>query len=189
MRLGRILLFVLLISFVAFQSCSSTKKFKVPTAGMEPTIVAEEEIVVDMEAYRNSPPQPGDVVVFDSPSAKSTIIVNRCVAKGGQVVEIRNGVLYVDAVQFAPSISIQRSTPKIAPSEFKDPRIFPPNAGNIDNYGPLTVPQGQFFMLGDHRDNSLDSRYFGFVERTAIRGKALSISNSDDKSRVGKAIN
>ena len=156
---------------------------------MEPTIVAEEEIVVDMEAYRNSPPQPGDVVVFESPSAKPTIIVKRCVAKGGQVVEIRNGLLYVDSVQFAPSLSLQRSNQKIVPPDFRDPRIFPPNAGNVDNYGPVTVPQGKFYMLGDHRDNSLDSRYFGFVERSAIRGKALSISNSEDKSRVGKAIN
>jgi signal peptidase I len=189
MRFDCTVLRVALISFIALQSCSPTKRFKVPTAGMEPAIVAEEEIVADMEAYRDVQPQPGDVVVFDSPSGKSTIVVKRCVAKGGQVVEIRNGVLYVDSVQFAPSLPLQRSSQKIAPAEFRDPRIYPPNAGNVDNYGPVSVPPGRFFMLGDHRDNSLDSRYFGFVESSAIRGKALSISYSEDKSRVGKAIN
>jgi signal peptidase I len=188
MKSGTVALVLLAILLASWESCSPVKKFKVPTAGMEPTIAAGEEIAVHLEAYRNSSPNPGDIVVFDSPSARSTMIVKRCVAVGGQVVEIRAGILYVDNQQFGSSIVLQRSNPLVLAPDFKDPRIFPSNAGNIDNYGPVTVPQGKFFVLGDHRDNSADSRYFGFVERGAIRGKAVSISDSDDKTRVGKAI-
>ena len=177
-----------LSALLALESCSSLKKFKVPTAGMEPTIMAEEEIEADMDAYRDSDPQAGDVVVFYSPNNVSGVNVKRCVATGGQLVRIKDGVLFVNDEPFSPSLTLKRTNQNIVPPDVRDPRIVPPDAGNIDNYGPVKVPDGMYFMIGDHRDNSFDSRHFGFVDRKSILGKAISISRSTDDSRIGKRI-
>jgi signal peptidase I len=75
----------------ALESCAPIKNVKVPSAGMEPTILAEEEITVDMEAYEHSRPKPGDLVVLGSSQSLSSLAVRRCVAVGGQTVEIRAG--------------------------------------------------------------------------------------------------
>jgi signal peptidase I len=175
--------FLALCLFV-LESCSPVKTFKVPTAGMEPTILPEEEVEADMDAYRHAQPAPGDVVVLGSPQSKS-LAVRRCVAVGGQTVEIRIGVLYVNNRRFDPTIIVGRTNPSLKRPDFKDPKIFPSGAGNADYYGPVTVPHGKFFVLGDNRDNSVDSRYFGFVDPANVRGKVLRISSSHDKSRVG----
>ena len=151
-------------------------------------LLAEEEIAVDMEAYQHSQPKPGDVVVLGSPQSQSSLAVRRCVAVGGQTVEIRSGILYVNNQRFDPAIVVGRTNPSLASRDFKDRKIFPPGAGNKDHYGPVTVPIGKYFVLGDNRDNSVDSRYFGFVDPSNIRGQALRISLSHDKSRVGKLI-
>jgi signal peptidase I len=179
---------VTLITLLVLQSCSSTKNFKVPTAGMEPTIMAEETIEADMDAYRDSDPQAGDVVVFKSPNYVSDVNVKRCVATGGQVVRIKDGVLFVNDQPFAPSLPLKRTNQTTVPPDVRDPKIVPPGAGNIDNFGPVKVPDGMYFMIGDHRDNSFDSRHFGCVDRKSILGKAISISRSTEDSRIGKRI-
>ncbi len=169
-------------------SCSPMKTYKVPTVGMEPTILPDEEILVDLDAYRSDPVQSGDVVIFKNPTDESAVVVKRCVATGGQIVFIRQGVVFVDNKQFMPELQTKRSNPVILAPGVNDPKIFPPGAGNSDNYGPITVPPGKCFLLGDHRDNSLDSRYFGFVDEKAITGKVLSIARSSDGSRVGERV-
>lgn len=169
-------------------SCSPLKTYKVPTVGMEPTIRADEEILVDLDAYRSVSVQPGDVVTFKNPKDESVVLVKRCVATGGQSVFIREGVVFVDNKPFMPTLETKRANPEILAPDFNDPKIFPPGAGNRDNYGPITVPSGKCFLLGDHRDNSFDSRYFGFIDENAITGKVLSISNSSDGSRIGEKV-
>jgi signal peptidase I len=169
-------------------SCSPMKTYKVPSVGMEPTILADEEILVDLDAYRSVSVQSGDVVTFQNPKDESVVLVKRCVATGGQSVFIRQGVVFVDNKPFMPALETKRTNPQILAPDVNDPKIFPPGAGNRDNYGPITVPSGKCFLLGDHRDNSLDSRYFGFVDEKAITGKVLSISKSSDGSRVGERV-
>jgi signal peptidase I len=155
---------------------------------MEPTILAEEEISTDLDAYRSATVQPGDVVTFKNPKNESIILVKRCVAVQGQTISIRQGIVYVDNKPFLPTLETKRTDSTIKPVDYNDPSMFPECKGNIDNYGPLTIPSGKCFLIGDHRDNSLDSRHFGFVDIKSITGKVQSISNSTDLSRIGKKV-
>jgi signal peptidase I len=169
-------------------SISPTKTFSVPTGHMEPAIAAGEYIVVDMSCYRNEDVKAGDVIVFRYPLDQRLLYVKRCVALGGQTVQIRDAVVYVDSQCFMPSLLLKRSTQEIVPVGVKDPRIKPAGAGNEDQYGPVVVPEGTVFTLGDYRDNSLDSRFFGFVNKNDVVGKALYVYWSKDLSRIGSRI-
>ncbi len=168
-------------------SLSPVKSFRVPTGGMEPAIEAGDYIIVDMDYYRRNDVRAGDIVVFQSPNDPANLYIKRCIALGGQTVEIRNGLAFVNGQRSLPSLLLRRVS-KIKPRDFKDPRIYPVDAGNEDQYGPVTIPESQLFMLGVNRDNSLDSRYFGFVDRDAVLGRAAYVSWSHDFSRVGKTF-
>ncbi len=126
-------------------------------------------------------PQQGDVIVFRYPKNPALDYVKRVVAVGGQTVEVRNKRLYVDGV-------LQPDPPH---SQHIDYRIFPrqypmnpehPEWGSRDNFGPVTVPEGYYFVMGDNRDNSSDSRAWGFVPWENIVGKPLLIVFSIDKN-------
>ena len=111
-------------------------------------------------------PQPGDIVIFRSKYPPDRDLIKRCVAVGGQEVEIKNKVLYVDGKPF----------PDPPESKYIDPRVIPSTRSTRDNYGPLRVPPGHFFMMGDNRDNSGDSRFsLGAIPRKLIKGKAMII--------------
>ena len=117
---------------------------------------------VRLPALRN--PRPGDIVIFRSPVEPDKTLIKRCIAVEGQAVEVRNKVLYVDGnpLQLPPSGKFVDPTIRMG----EDPR---------DNFGPFRVPPGHFFMMGDNRDNSYDSRYFGPVSRDAVLGEAMVI--------------
>ena len=110
-------------------------------------------------------PQPGDIVIFRSPQDEERDLIKRCVAVGGQQVHIVNKVLYVDGEPM-PDPPLAKHT---------DRRLFPAAINARDNFGPYTVPQDHFFMMGDNRDNSSDSRYFRAVPKRLIKGKAMSL--------------
>ena len=182
--------YVLLSSVASFAtgSLSPTKAYNVPTSGMEPAIEARDYIVADMNYYNSHDVRAGDIVVFRHPNDPHQPYVKRCIALGGQTVEIRNGLAFVDGNRSLPTLLLKRRDQMIKPRDFKDPRIYPPDSGNEDQYGPVTIPEGKLFVLGDYRDNSLDSRYFGFVDRNAVVGKAEYVYWSSDCSRVGSSL-
>jgi len=155
---------------------------------MEPAILAEDVIVADMNYYHSTEVKVGDIVVFRYPRDPRVLYIKRCVALSGQTFEIRDGLTYLNGSRSLPTLLIKRGSQMMKPADFKDPRISPPGSGNEDQYGPVTVPEGQLFMLGDYRDNSLDSRYFGFVDRNAVVGKAAYVYWSSDFSNVGKTL-
>lgn len=114
-------------------------------------------------------PRPGDVVVFANPRDQGQDYVKRVAAVGGELVEVRDGQLVVDG----------------------RPRVFPgatvghPAPGSqlparTDNFGPIPVPVGKLFMLGDSRDRSIDSRIWGFVDVDDVRGRAGAVYWSMD---------
>jgi len=136
--------------------------------------------------------EPGDIVVFKFskdifrfPEDRSVNYIKRCVAVPGQTLEIKDRVLYVDGVVFPNPPESKFTAPQIIRPGLAEPRIFSPQGQpwNHDNYGPVTIPPGHYFMMGDNRDNSLDSRYWGFLKEEDIVGKALIIYFSWDKNQ------
>ncbi|MFH1570401.1 MAG: signal peptidase I [Gemmatimonadota bacterium] len=111
-------------------------------------------------------PRPGDIVIFRSKTEPDRDLIKRCVAVGGQTVEVRNKVLYVDGAVFPDPPMLKHSDPLVYPRS---------NSNTRDNFGPYRVPEDHFFMMGDNRDNSNDSRVFGPIPRKLVKGKAMII--------------
>ena len=125
---------------------------------------------IRLPGYRK--PHPGDVIVFDFPPDPSKQFIKRCVAVGGQTLEVRHKDVWVDGVKRAePFVKHISATEE------------PEGYTNRDNYRPPTVPPGQLFMMGDNRDNSYDSRFWGPVEMDLVKGHAMFIyfSTSGDQ--------
>jgi signal peptidase I len=124
--------------------------FSIPSASMAPTLQAGDRVIADKLAYRFGAPRPGDLAVLEAPDGE--VLAKRIVAVGGQRVEIRDGVLFVDR--------IPRREPYVD-HEMVDGFFF----------GPARVPSGSVFVLGDNRGNSEDSRDFGAVPREHLIGR------------------
>ena len=149
--------------------------FRVPSRSMEDSLLAGDYLLADKITYGPlfpgidwqlpaiSPLQSGDVLLFRYPLDTERIYVKRCVATAGQVVEVRNKVLYVDGVR----------SPDPPYSKFLDAHIFTPAQNRRDNFGPFEVPAGSIFVLGDNRDNSRDSRHWGALPVRLVVGRAL----------------
>ena len=110
-------------------------------------------------------PAPGDIVIFRSPTDAGRDLIKRCVAVGGQEVSIVDKILHVDGQEFV-------DPPR---SKYTETSVLPAAIYPRDNFGPYAVPDDHFFMMGDNRDNSHDSRYFRAVPRELIKGKAMII--------------
>ena len=157
------------------------ESFTNSSTSMEAALMVGDYFMVDKSYYQGHQVQAGDVVVFTPPNVSKYFVfspnskwVKRVIAVGGEKVEIRDGVAYVDGERSLPSLELKRSSAAIKPRGYEDQQIYPPGAGNADQYGPIVVPQDSYFVLGDLRDNSIDSRYFGCVGKKAIIGKAVS---------------
>ena len=108
-------------------------------------------------------PQQGDIIIFKSPSEPKKDLIKRCIAVGGQRIDIRDKQVYIEGEPF--------ELPEHG--KFVDQRIYPPVESYRDNIEPIVVPDGMLFMMGDNRDNSLDSRFWSFLPEENIKGKAL----------------
>jgi signal peptidase I len=127
---------------------------KVEGTSMMPGLVDQERIFINKYAYRLEPVERGDVVVFRYPGDPSKNYIKRIVGLPGDRIEIVNGVVLVNGRQLEEPYVLK---------EFRDQRSM----------GEVVVPEGSYFVLGDHRNLSSDSRDFGMVERAAIFGKAV----------------
>ncbi|HET6780564.1 MAG TPA: signal peptidase I [bacterium] len=144
------LLSLLIITFVV-------QAFYIPSGSMEPTLMVGDRILVSKLSYRFGTVERGDVIVFHYPLNPGKDFVKRVVGLGGETVELRDGVVLIN------------NTP------IKE--LYPTALGGGDrsctsSYGPQRVPAGQIFVLGDNRCNSEDSRFFGFVPRVNVVGRA-----------------
>jgi len=165
--------------------------FRIPTSSMEETLQIGDFLFVNKMVYGSEidiglaghqlvyhrfpairEPKPGDVLVFRYPDDPSRDFIKRCVAVGGQTVELRDKVLYVDGVAQEEQFTIH-----------KDPRVLPRESSPRDNFGPYVVPGGQLFMMGDNRDNSHDSRFWGGLPRSLVKGQAMILYWSWDADR------
>jgi signal peptidase I len=139
--------------------------YHIPTESMENTLLVGDYLLVDKFTFHFREPRPGDVLVFQYPLNPNKDYIKRCVAIEGQVVEMRDKILYIDGEEETP----------IPTMTYCDPKILPASLSNRDNFGPLRVPPGQVFVLGDNRDNSRDSRVWGFLDKELIKGRGLGI--------------
>jgi len=179
---------------------------QVPTGSMLPTILVGDRIVVDKLAYdlripftltrlaRWHEPERGDVVTFPSPENEQ-LLVKRIVGIPGDVVSLKNNELTINGERAVYTAVEDADLP---PDSVRDPfryRFLHESilgsdrmimlhearyASSRSSFGPVTVPQGEYLMLGDNRDNSQDSRYIGFISRDRILGRAETIAFSLD---------
>jgi len=124
----------------------------VPTSSMVPTLKIGDRLFVNRVVYYFNTPERGDIVVFPSPDDDGKDYVKRCIGLPGDVVEIKNGIVFVNGKQFVI-----------------------PGANILEDhtyYGPHRVYDGHYFVLGDNRAHSYDSRSWGYVKEETIIGKA-----------------
>jgi signal peptidase I len=142
--------------------------FRNLTGAMEPTIGVGEFVIT----RRTSGVERGDVITLNYPLQPATVFVKRVVGMPGDVLQIRDKHLYINDAELAEPYAMH-----------DDQQIFPNNPAlpepyrSRDQYGPYKVPADSFFVMGDNRDKSFDSRYWGIVPRANIRGIVILISS------------
>lgn len=152
--------------------------YNIPSESMENTLLVGDFLIADKLTYGPRlpilgirlpalrDPKVGDVVVFRFPDNPSKNFIKRVVAKGGDEVQLLDKAVYVNGKVVDESRYAVHSDSLIIPAGTTQPR---------DNFGPVTIPYGHYFVLGDNRDNSSDSRFWGTVPRDHISGKAILI--------------
>ena len=198
---------LLILAVILFSIRSSLADWNdVPTGSMQPTILVGDRVLVNKLAYdlkvpfttwhiaEWSDPQRGDIVVFFSPK-DGTRMVKRVIGLPGDTIELRNARLFinnqtVDYTTLEPAVSQQLANSERAHGIFATEQLpVHPHAVMAINgvpamrtFGPVHVSADHYFMMGDNRDNSFDSRYFGTVARSQIVGRTSSVVLSLDKS-------
>ena len=132
--------------------------FYIPSGSMEPTLQIGDRILVSKFSYRLGPIRRGDITVFHFPLSPARDFVKRVVALPGETVELREGLVLINGKPL---------------SELYPTPLPGGDRACTSSYGPKKVPEGQYFVLGDNRCNSEDSRFFGFVPAENVVGKAL----------------
>jgi len=197
---------LLILGLIIFSIRSSLADWSdVPTGSMKPTILEGDRVYVNKLAYdlkvpfttchlaQWSNPQRGDIVVFFSPR-DGTRLVKRVVGVPGDRIELRNNALVLNGqpVEYKPMAEellhdlavADRASQVFAVEQLAGrPHAIAaiPAAPALRSFGPCSVPEGNYFMMGDNRDNSFDSRYFGPVPRKQIVGRATAVALSFDR--------
>lgn len=170
--------------------------FKIPSGSMIPTLLIGDHLLVTKFIYGVKPPlmenkilvidkpKRGDIIVFKYPEDPNRDFIKRVIAIEDDIIEGKDKKVYVNGKQI--------DEPYI---RYTDSYIHPRELDPRDNFGPVVVPKGKVFVMGDNRDHSYDSRFWGFVDLKDIRGKALIIYWSWDSEnskprleRIGKLI-
>jgi signal peptidase I len=164
--------------------------FKIPSGAMENTLLVGDYILVnkfiygvklpftDITVVPIKDPKRDEIIVFKFPGDPSKDYIKRVIGVGGDKLEIRDKKVYVNGEPQSSDFA-----------KFVDPRILTGHKrfGGVDsrrdNLGPIEVPEDKLFVMGDNRDSSNDSRFWGFVDKSAVRGRAILIYWSWDKEK------
>ncbi len=171
--------------------------FKIPSGSMIPTLQVGDHLLVNKIGYglripfsdkrlvTFGKPERGDIIVFKWPKDPSRDFIKRIIGLSGDVVEVRDKKVYINGKPLDESYT-----------QYTDEYVRPPRYGPRDNYGPVGVPEGKYFVMGDNRDQSEDSRFWGFVDFEQIKGEAMIIYWSWDRDRflprlgrIGEVVN
>ncbi len=162
---------------------SAVQAFKIPSRSMIPTLLIGDHVLADMRAYHDRPPDRGEMIVFDYPVDPAKVFMKRVIGLPGETIEIRDKAVFIDGSPL--------DEPYVAHVEGANPSTLSPR----DNFGPLEIPTGSYFVMGDNRDRSYDSRFWGPVAGAAIHGRIHVIYwswSSDDTSvrwdRIGHRV-
>ena len=128
----------------------------IPTASMEPTVMTGDRVFGNRLAYLSEDPQRGDIVMFKFPDDESQLFIKRIIGMPGETLEMKDGKIYINGSDTALDEPYLTVVP-------------------VGDYGPVTIPKDAYFMMGDNRNISADSRYWvnTFVYREKIEGKAV----------------
>ena len=179
---------VIAVVLALFVRTFVVQAFKIPTGSMEPNLLIGDHLLVNKFVFGPAAGQAerailpmkeiarGDVVVFKYPEEPERDFIKRIIGLPGDQIELRRKRVYVNGERLEEPYVYYLEPPdesghEEAPGAGHDPRV---------SYGPVTVPPGHYFAMGDNRDNSEDSRYWGFLPREYVKGRALVIYWSYD---------
>jgi signal peptidase I len=178
---------ILIAVFIAlFIRTFVVQAFKIPSGSMKQTLLIGDHILVNKFIYGVkipylrktfiplNEPQQGDIIVFKYPVDPRKDFIKRVIGVGGDVVECRDKLLFVNGRRLNHD-----------PGVFSDSHIIAGGIRPRDNFGPIQVPENALFVMGDNRDESFDSRFWGFVDLKAVNGKAFIIYWSWDSDNFG----
>ena len=174
--------------------------FKIPSSSMEPTLLIGDHLLVNRLSYvmkvpftdtvifSLGDPKKNDVIVFRYPKEPDKDFIKRVIATPGDTIEIKDKIIFVNGKRIDDKWGY-----------YSDQSIAPASISPRDNFGPLKVPKDSYFVMGDNRDRSLDSRFWGIVPKDLLVGRALILyfswnGRSEDLfdyvrwSRIGKLI-
>ncbi len=178
---------VIAIILALFIRTFVVQAFKIPSGSMKPTLLVGDHILVSKFIYGVklpflnttlipvSEPRHGDIVVFRPPHDPTKDFIKRVIGTPGDTVEIRDKKVYLNHQPMQDPYGT-----------FLDPHVIVPGTAKPrDNFGPVTVPPQSLFVMGDNRDQSYDSRFWGFVDYPMVKGKAFVIYWSWNKENSG----
>ena len=170
--------------------------YKIPSESMVPTLLVGDHLLVNKFIYGVkipilrkiiipiTDPKRDDIIVFIYPNDRSLDFIKRVIGVGGDKIEIKNKKIFINDREYKDVYGV-----------YSDSLIYPGAMHLRDNFGPIIVPQGSLFVMGDNRDNSKDSRYWGFVDVKDVEGKALilywswnHVENTLRWKRMGKLL-
>ncbi len=162
--------------------------YKIPSRSMEPTLLVGDHLLVNKFIYGIkipvirkiiipfTEPKREDIIVFIYPHDRSKDFIKRVIGVSGDKIEIKNKKIFINDKQYSDKYGI-----------YADSVVYPASLQPRDNFGPVVVPPNAVFVMGDNRDESADSRFWGFVDLKDVEGKALIIYwswNSEEKEDI-----
>jgi signal peptidase I len=166
---------VIAVLIALFIRAFIVQAFKIPSSSMEPTLLVGDYLLVnkfiygvripysDIKFFEYKKPKRGDIIVFIFPKDRKKDFIKRVIGTEGEKLTILHNKIYIDDKLIDDPWG-----------HFTIPR------SSIEDYGPVKVPEGSLFVMGDNRDNSQDSRFWGFVKTNEVKGKAFIVYFSLD---------
>lgn len=187
-----IYLLIILVIWLADFSVETTvirhnlfQAITIPTGSMMPTLLAGDSFLCDLGYYNNHNPERGDLIIFKMPVGRAKRLLKRIIGIPGDTIQIFDGAVYVNQkkldLEFVKKVKLEQGgeadeyRETLGNSSYQILKRSSNYGRGNRNFGPVTVPDGEYFVLGDNRDNSSDSRYFGMVKRDQIEGRPVFI--------------